>query len=135
MDTAPGQTQTTQAAPQGDLQNCRDFTAQVTVGGQPQYAAGVACQQLDGSWQVTLNTPGLPQQIYTLPPRAISLYPYSLNPYPEPYWDPLFYGPPFYVGGPVFLVHGFHRFQHHGVRHQGGFRHGGPRGGSRGGRK
>ena len=95
---APAQTQMAQGAPQSEPQNCRSFTAQVTVGGQPQQAVGQACQQADGSWQVTQNTPGLPQQVYTLPPQAIHLYPY-----PEPYywWDPWFYGPSFF-GGSVF---------------------------------
>ena len=78
---APAQTQTAQGAPQSGAQNCREFTAQVTVGGQPQQAVGQACQQPDGSWQVTQNTAGLPQQVYTLPPQAIYLYPY-----PEPYY-------------------------------------------------
>src|SRR6266478_1035450 len=69
--------------------NCREFTAPVTVGGQQQQAVGQACQQPDGSWQITQNTPGLPPQVYTLPPQEIHLYPS-----PEPYywWDPWFYG-------------------------------------------
>ncbi len=114
-DTALAPTQMT-------LQNCREFTVQVTVEGQPRQAVGQTCRQPDGSWQVTLDTPGLPQQVYTLPPQAISLYSY-----PEQYyWDPLFYGPPFFVGCPVFLAHGFHRFHHHGGFHHGGF-HGGRR--------
>jgi hypothetical protein len=117
----------TQGAPGSDPQNCRSFTLQVMVGGQPQQAVGQACQQPDGSWQITQNTPGLPQQVYTLPPQAIYLYPY-----PEPYYwgDPWFYGSSFFVGGRVFLGRGFHRF-HHDKFHHGGFHHGGsPRGGS-----
>ncbi len=129
---APAQTQTAQGASQSGAQNCREFTAQVTVGGQPQQAVGQACQQPDGSWQVTQNTPGLPEQVYTLPPQAIHLYPY-----PEPYywWDPWFYGAPVFVGGPVFF---FHRFHHDGFHHgprggfpRGGFAHGGFHGGRR----
>ena len=81
-----------------------------------------------------LKTPGLPQQVYTLPPLAISLYPY-----PEPYywWDPWFYGPLLFVGSPVFLAHGFHHHfhhdgvSHHGGSHQGGSHHGGFHGGRR----
>src|SRR4051794_26123316 len=65
---SPAQTQMAQTAPQSELQNCREFTAQVTVGGQPQQAVGQACQEPDGRWRVTQNTPGLPQQAYTLPP-------------------------------------------------------------------
>ena len=118
--------QMTQGAPQGELQNCREFTAQVTVEGQLRQAVGQACRQPDGSWQVALNTPGLPQQVYTLPGQAIYLYPY-----PEPFywWDPEFYGPLFFVGRPVFLAHGF-RFHHHHFHHHGGF-HGGFHGGRR----
>jgi hypothetical protein len=140
---APAQTQRAQGAPEGEPQNCRKFTAQVTVGGQPQQAVGQACQQPDGSWQVTQNTPGLPQQVYTLPPQAMYLYPY-----PEPYYrDPWFYGGPFFVGvgGSVFLAHGFHRFHdhdgfhdgfHHGGFPHGGFPHGGfAHGGFHGGRR
>ena len=119
-DRAPAQAQI-------GLQNCREFTVQVTVEGQPRQAVGQACQQLDGSWQVTLDTPGLPQQVYTLPSQAISLYSYR----DQYYWDPFFYGPPFFVGYPVFLGHGFHRFRHHGGSHHGGFHHGGSHGGRR----
>src|SRR5262245_18112083 len=125
-ELAPAQTQLTPNAPQSELQNCREIIAQVTVGGQPQQAVGLACQQPYGTWRVTLNMPGLPQQIYTRPRQAINLYPY-----PEPYywWDPWFYGPLFFVGGPVFLTHGFHRFHHHDFHHQAGFRHGSFHGG------
>ena len=135
-DPAPAQTQMTQGALQSEPQNCRKFTAQETVGGQPQQIVGQACQQPDGSWQATQNTLGLPQQVYMLPPQAIHLYPY-----PESYYgDPWFYGPPFFVGGPVFLAHGFHRFHHDGFHHggfpHGGFRHGGfAHGGFHGGRR
>ena len=114
------QTQLTQGAAEGELQNCREFTAQVTVEGQLRQTIGQACRQPDGSWQVALNTPGLPQQVYTLPGQAIYLYPY--------------YGPLFFVGGPVFLAHGFHHFHHHRFhnhhfQHYGGFHHGGFHGG------
>jgi hypothetical protein len=105
----------------------------VMVGGQPQQAVGQACQQPDGSWRITQNTPGLPQQVYTLPPQAI-----YLSAYPEPYywWDPWFYGPSFFAGGPVFFAHGFHHFHHHDGFHHGGFSHGGfGHGGFHGGRR
>ena len=127
-DTTLAQTPTSLAGPGGGLQNCREFTVQVMVAGQPQQAVGQACQQLNGAWQVTLDTPGLPQQVYTLPPQAISLYPEQY------YWDPLFYGPSFFVGGPVFVVRGFHRFHHHGG-FRGGFHGGSHHGGSHGGRR
>jgi hypothetical protein len=123
---APAQTQMAQGSPESESQNCRDFTAQVMVGGQPQQTVGRACRQPDGSWQVTQNMPGVPQLVYTLPPQAIHLYPYSE---PYYYWDPWFYGGPVFVGRPVFVVHGFHRFHHHDGFH-GGFPHGGsPHGG------
>ena len=70
--TDPATAQMTQG-PRNDLRNCRDFTVPVTVGGQQQQAVGQACQQPDGSWRVTQNTPGLPEQVYTLPPQAMSL--------------------------------------------------------------
>jgi hypothetical protein len=120
-DLTPAQTQLA-------LQNCREFTVQVTVEGQPRQAAGQTCRQPDGSWQVTLDTPGLPQQVYTLPPQAISFYSYS----DQYYWDPMFYGPPFFVGYPVFLARGFHHFHHHHASfHHSGSRHGGFHGGRR----
>ena len=120
--STPTPPQMAQTAPQGDPQNCREFTAQVTVGGQPQQAVGQACQQPDGTWRVTQNTPGSPQQVYTLPPQAIYVYPY-----PEAYyWNPWFYGPPFFVGGTVFFANGFHHFHHDGFHrfHHDGFHHG-----------
>ena len=131
----PSASDTALVPTQMTLKNCREFTAQVTVEGQPRQAVGQTCQQPDGSWQITLNTPGLPQQVYTLPPQAIYLYPY-----PEPYywWDPWFYGPLF-VGGPVLLVRGFrhhHDFHHNGASHHGGSRQGGTHhGGFHGGRR
>jgi surface antigen len=117
--------------------NCREFTAPVTVGGQPQQAVGQACQQPDGSWQITQDTPGLPPQVYTLPPQAIDAYPY---PYPYSWADPWVFAPPFFAGGSIFFADGFHHFHDHdGFRHgrfHGGFHpgfHGGFRGGFHGG--
>jgi hypothetical protein len=115
--------------PQTNLQNCREFTTQVAVEGQQRQAVGQTCQQPDGSWQVTLNAPGLPEQVYTLPPEAIYLYPY---PDPSYWWDPGFYGPLF-VSRPVFLAHGFHHHHHfhNGGSHKGSAGHGGFHGGRR----
>lgn len=110
------------APAQAALRNCHEFTAQVTVEGQARQAVGLTCQQPDGGWQVTLNTPGLPQQVYTLPPEAIQLYAY---PGPFYWWDPWFYGPTFFVGSPVFLARGFHGSAHHHFHHNGGSHHGG----------
>lgn len=125
LDTALVPAQTNLA--QTKLQNCRDFTAQVAVEGQTRQGVGQTCLQPDGSWRVTLNTPGLPEQTYMLPPQTVYPHPY---PYPYPYadpsyWaDPWFYGPLF-VGTPVFLVRTFH---HHHFK-QGGYHHGGFHGG------
>lgn len=122
---APALAQMAEGTPEGVPQNCRQFTTQVTVGGQPQQAVGLVCQQPDGQWRVTQNTPGLPELVYTLPSQAIYLYQS-----PEPYWDPWFYGP-YFVGGPVFLTHGFRHFHHFHGFHHGGF-HGGSRHGGSG---
>jgi surface antigen len=117
---------------------CREFTAPVTVGGQPQQASGQACQQPDGSWRITQNTPGLPTQEYTVPAPPIS-YPY---PYPGYWADSWDYGPPLFVGGSIFFANGFHHFHHgDGFRHEGfhggfhheGVHHGGFHGGFHGG--
>jgi surface antigen len=98
---------------------CREFTAPVTVGGQPQQASGQACQQPDGSWRITQNTPSLPTLEYTVPPPPA--YPYAYPDYWTDSWD---YGPPLFVGGSIFFANGFHHFHHNG-----GFRHGGFHGG------
>src|SRR6516225_7016345 len=75
--------------------SCTSYTVPVTVGGQPQQAVVEACQQADGSWRITQTTPGLPPQVYEVPPPAYSPYP-SAYPYPDfsaswdwagaPYW-------------------------------------------------
>jgi hypothetical protein len=87
---------------------CREFTIPVTVGGQQQQAVGEACQQPDGSWRITQNTPGLPSQVYTLPPPPI-----YTDPYPYQYYygaDPWSFGPPFFAGGAIFFGDGFREF-------------------------
>jgi len=126
LDTslAPIQTNLAQTnLAQTNLQNCRDFTTQVAVEGQMRQGVGQTCLQPDGSWRVTLNTPGLPEQTYTLPPQGTYPYPYA---YADPsYWaDPWFYGPVF-VSNRVFLVR---TFRHHHFK-QGGYHHGGHHGG------
>jgi len=87
--------------------NCREFTAPVTVGGQQQQAVGQVCEQPDGSWQITQNTPGSPPQVYRLPPQAVYDYPY---PYPYYSADPWDFGPPFVAGGSIFFADGFSPF-------------------------
>lgn len=107
---------------------CSSYTAQVTVEGQPRQAVIEACPQPDGSWKVTQNTPGLPTQVYQVPPPAA--YPY-VYPYPVDYAYPDFF--PYWVGEPWFfglapsivVVQRFHHF-HHGFGH--GFGHGFTRG-------
>ena len=62
-------TGSTQVPPQPQAPaECREYTAAVIVGGEPQQATGQACRQPDGRWQIAENTPGWPQQIYTWPP-------------------------------------------------------------------
>jgi surface antigen len=116
--------------PQPDHPPCSSYTAPVTVGGQPRQAIIEACPQPDGSWKITQNTPGLPTQVYQVPPPAASPYPYTY-PYPIDYAYPDFFpywlGSPWYFGlGPsIVVVQRFHRFNH-GFGH--GFGHGFARG-------
>jgi hypothetical protein len=114
---------------------CSSSTVPVTVGGQQQQAVVEACQQPDGSWRVTQNTPGLPPQVYEVPAPSASLYPYPVDyAYPDfPYW----WGSPWYFGlaPSIVVVQRFNRF-HHGFFHHGfhgGFRGGLARGGGRSG--
>ena len=116
--------------PQPDQPPCSSYTAPVTVGGQPRQAIIEACPQPDGSWKITQNTPGLPTQVYQVPPPSASPYPYTY-PYPIDYAYPDFF--PYWLGSPWFfglgpsivLVQRFHHFNHgfgHGFGH--GFAHG-----------
>jgi hypothetical protein len=127
------QSESSQADPQVP---CQDFTAPVTLGGGKQVqAVGRTCQQPDGSLQVTLKTPGLPTQVYTMqapqasqmlpemseqqplqqapPSQATYVYPFA-SPYayfypppPPVFWSNpwVFGGFPFFAGGSVFFVH------------------------------
>jgi len=126
----PGQpvAASTAAQPQPNQSRCSSYTAPVTVGGQPRQAVIEACPQPDGSWKITQNTPGLPSQVYQVPPP--SSYPYAY-PYPVDYAYPDFF--PYWIGSPWFfglapsivVVQRFHHF-HHGFGH--GFGHGFARG-------
>jgi hypothetical protein len=124
-----------QPVPGHTSSNCHDFTMPVMVEGEQRQAVGQMCQQPDGSWWVTQNTPGLPPQVYSLPAQVIYVTPY---PY-EYYWaDSWGFGPPFFVGG--FFGDRFHHFRcvrfFHGGFHGAGFHrgfHGGGHGGSHGG--
>jgi hypothetical protein len=112
---APGQT----AAPPP----CETSSVPVTVGGRPEQATIEACPQPDGSWRITQTTPGLPPQVYVMPPPPAGIYPSA---YPDeedyfdywPYWaaGPWFWG----IGPTVVIVQHFHHF--HGFA-QGRFGH------------
>ena len=116
--------------PQPNQPPCSIYTDPVTVGGQPQQAVIEACPQPDGSWKIAQNTPGLPTQVYQVPPPSTSPYPYTY-PYPVDYAYPDFF--PYWVGSPWFfgfapsivVVQRFHHF-HHGFGHH--FGHGFVRG-------
>jgi hypothetical protein len=80
-------------APQIAGQDCREFTAPVTVNGQPAEATGEACLQPDGSWRVVQNTPGVaPPQVFVVPPPPEYYYAY-----PYPWWGLVDIG----IGGAV----------------------------------
>jgi surface antigen len=124
--------------------NCREFTSNVRIDGRSQRAAGQACQQADGTWQIVqgggVGAGAAPQQGY--PPQGYG-YPapsYAAYPYPYPYAYPYAYPYPAYWGGwwgaPFtasffFGGGGFHHFGHGGFHHfaHGGFHHGGGMGG------
>jgi surface antigen len=100
---------------QPNQRQCSTYTAPVIIGGQPRQATIEACPQPDGSWKITQNTPGLPAQIYNIPPPTSSPYPYEY-PYPLDYAYPEFF--PYWVGAPWFfglapsivVVQRFHHF-------------------------
>jgi surface antigen len=120
----------TATQPPPNQPSCSSYTAPITVGGQQLQAVIEACPQPDGSWRVTQNTPGLPAQVYEVPPPASSPYPYGY-PYPADYaypgFLPYWIGAPWYFGlGPsILVVQRFNHF-HHGFGH--GFGHGFARG-------
>jgi hypothetical protein len=125
-------TGTTAAAENPDAQpaaappDCSSYTAPVTVGGLQQQAVVEACQQPDGSWRITQNTPGLPPQVYEVPAPTPSPYPYPLG-YAYPDYFPYWWGSPGYFGLAPSIVfvqrfNGFHHSFHHGFHR--GFAHG-----------
>ena len=116
------------AEPASNQPPCTRYTVPVAVGGEPEQAVVEACQQPDGSWRITQNTPGLPPQVYVVP--APTQYP-SSYPYPDyytypsyyPYWaaEPWFFG----LGATIVVAQRFPHFHHsfvHGFH--GGFAHG-----------
>jgi len=114
----PSREQTANAQPAADQPACSSYTVPVIVGGQQQEAAVEACLQPDGGWRITQNTPGLPPQVYAVPPPAYSSFPYGY-PYPADYDYPDFY--PYWAGTPwifglapsIVIVQRFNRFPHH----------------------
>src|SRR5260221_7254338 len=90
-------------------QNCREYNAQIMIGGQPRPAYGWACQQPDGSWTVSQEAPGHPPPVYVVPanPPYPPGYPYLAY---DPYW-----GPRVAIGGTFVLCRG-RRFPHHRFR-------------------
>jgi hypothetical protein len=97
------------------------------VGGQQEQAVVESCQQPDGSWQITQNTPGLPPQVYMVPPptQYPSGYPYSdyyTYPFYYPDWavEPWFFG----LGPTIVVAQRFPHFHHFGHGFHGGFAHG-----------
>jgi surface antigen len=122
------QTASTEASPAPGPPPCTSYTVPLTVGGQPQQAVIESCPQLDGSWRITQTTPGLPPQVYDVPPPP----PYA--PYPHDYayaypdFFPYWWGAPwvFGIAPSIVVVQRFNHF-HHGFGH--GFMHGFMRGG------
>jgi surface antigen len=119
---------TTAVEPPANQPSCTSYTVPVTVGGQQEQSVVESCQQPDGSWRITQNTPGLPPQVYVVPPptQYPSGYPYSdyyTYPFYYPYWaaEPWFFG----LGPTIVLAQRFPHF-HHGFGHgfHGGFAHG-----------
>ena len=121
-------TAATNAQAPGNQPPCSSYTVPVMVGGEQQQSVVEACQQPDGSWRITQNTPGLPTQVYTVPPPTE--YPYGY-PYPDyynypfyyPYWgiEPWLFG----LGPTIVIAQRFPHFHHEFVRSfHAGFVHG-----------
>src|SRR5262249_29167291 len=88
----PLQSLSAQAGAMAPQTPCRTITA-AAGGNQPQQAVGEACQQPDGSVQITLHAQGLPRKIYTMqmpqplppePPQPLPLQPPQDEPWPWP---------------------------------------------------
>jgi surface antigen len=130
----PPPSQSANGQPAVNPPSCTTYNAPVIVGGEQQQAAVEACPLPDGGWQITQNTPGLPQQVYRIPAPASSPYPYDYG-YRADYFYPDFF--PYWAGAPWFfglapsivVVKKFPHF-HHGFGH--GFNYGFGRGFGRG---
>jgi hypothetical protein len=128
---APYAAQTAGAAA---VPTCETSKIPVTVGGRPEQATVEACPQPDGSWRITQTTPGLPPQVYVMPPPPAGAYPsaYWGDDYLD-YWPDWVAGPWFWGIGPTVVVvqhfDHFHHFHHFAGGHPGFGRpmpHGGP---------
>ena len=116
-------TQTASTEPSAAPPPCTSYTVPLTVGGQPQQAVIEACPQSDGSWRITQTTPGLPPQVYDVPPPP-PYAPYSYDyAYAYPDFFPYWWGAPwvFGIAPTIVVVQRFNHF-HHGFGH--GFMHG-----------
>ena len=120
---------TTSAEPASNEPSCTSSTVPVTVGGQREQAVVESCQQPDGSWRITQNTPGLPPQVYVVPAptQYPSGYPYSDYYYTYPSFYPYWAAEPWFFGlGPTLVVARRFPHFHHGFGHRfhGRFVHG-----------
>lgn len=105
-------------------QPCREFIAQITIGGRQEQGYGTACRQPDGSWQIVSDV----QQPTSGPPPAPRTKVYCYPP-PVRYYS---YPTDFYGPSRIFLSFSFvHRdgYLHRGHYYRGGwsFRHRHPR--------
>lgn len=68
----------------GSIAACSTVNEPVTIDGVPRLATATSCEQPDGSWRIVQQTPGLPNQVYALPPPASAPVPAPATPPPEP---------------------------------------------------
>ncbi|MBV8188183.1 MAG: hypothetical protein JOY64_13620 [Alphaproteobacteria bacterium] len=59
------------ACAQQAVPECHNYQLPITVGSTQVQADFTACRQADNSWRITQTTPGLPSQIYVVPPYAV----------------------------------------------------------------
>jgi hypothetical protein len=133
-DPPPAVLRAAETPPPAGAAACVSYPLPVINGGQSRQATVVACPQPDGSWRATQYTPGLPPQVYTVPPPAAGASP---NDYASPGdyqdWGPDWAGGPWFWGfAPAIVVvqrfHFFHGFNHgfaHGFAHGAAGGHGG----------
>jgi hypothetical protein len=122
--------------PQAIVQNCQQFTQDITAAGKSVPGYGVQCQQPDGSWGVTVPPQATPPLASAVVPAPAYPYPYQVPDYSYPYVYP--YGGayslyPWYYGPDVYLGFGWGGgwgwYGHGGGWHDGGWHGGGWSGG------